>query len=57
MHKENSKEQSELAIKMQAMLSAVKNGTYVAPNHRVNGTPKHDFSNLSNEVTVYASIS
>jgi hypothetical protein len=45
----------ELRQRMESMLADAKAGKYVAPN-RVNGTPNYNFSELTNSVTVYASL-
>ncbi|HIF9495209.1 TPA: hypothetical protein ACX6SP_003655 [Photobacterium damselae] len=53
MHKVDYSLKLELEARIKAMLESAKSGTYVAPN-RINGTPKQDFSQIPDDVTVYA---
>lgn len=45
---------SSFSDRIQKLLKAAKAGEYVTPNH-VNGIPEHDFSTVSDDITVYAS--
>ncbi|SGZ17308.1 hypothetical protein [Moritella viscosa] len=40
--------------RIERLLNAAKAGSYVTPNH-VNGIPEHDFSTMTDDITVYAS--